>query len=201
MLPTVVAPSSPASRGAASYERILRVAIELFAEKGYHGTGVAEIGERAGLKRGALYYHIGSKEELLFRVLRPHIEDSLAGEQAIVALDADPREKFHLLARHHVRTIVDHQQEVAIVVRDLDALTDRRRAEIRALQDEVEDVWQRVLDEGAAAGVFATGDRVVVRGILSMLNMVFSWYKPGGDLTPESVADRYSEMLLEGLLA
>jgi methenyltetrahydromethanopterin cyclohydrolase len=100
-----------------------------------------------------------------------------------------------------VRTIVDHQQEVAIVVRDLDALTDERRAEIRALQDEVENVWQRTLDEGAAAGVFAAADRVVVRGILSMLNMVFSWYKPGGGLTPESVADRYSEMLLEGLLA
>ena len=74
---------------------MLRVAAQLFAEKGYHGTGVAEIGEMAGLQRGALYYHIGSKEDLLLVLLRRHVEESLEGEERIagekLAADLGPR--------------------------------------------------------------------------------------------------------------
>lgn len=191
--------TTQAARGEQTHQRILRVACQLFASKGYHATGVAEIGDLAGIKRGALYYHIKSKEELLYEVLRPHLEDSLAGEERIAALAVGHVEKLRLLARHHVQTIVDHSDEVSIVVRDLDALTPHRRDEIRALQDRVEAIWQGLVEDGVRDGAFRTADRVVVRGILSMLNMVFSWYKPGGDLDPDTVADRYSDLLLEGL--
>ncbi|MBN7300186.1 TetR family transcriptional regulator, partial [Mycobacteroides abscessus] len=50
----------PASDGdaAATRQRIMEVATDLFAEKGFHATGVAEIGSAAGVRGGALYYHI-----------------------------------------------------------------------------------------------------------------------------------------------
>jgi AcrR family transcriptional regulator len=186
--------------GAATRERILRVATELFATKGYHGTGVAEIGDRAGIKRAALYYHIGSKDELLYDVVRAHVEQSLAGEEAIAASDLDHVEKLRQLARHHVRTIVEHRQAVAIILRDVGALSPERRAQVRAMQGRVEAIWQQLVEEGVEAGTFRSADHVVVRGILSILNMVFSWYKPDGPLTPDDVADRYSELLLNGML-
>lgn len=186
-------------RGEATRQRILRVAIGLFAEKGFHATGVAEIGDMAGIKRGALYYHIGSKDELLYEVLRPHVEMSLSGEQEIAARDLSGAEKVRQLARHHLRMILEHRDEVAIVLRDLDALPPERRAEIRRLQDAVEEVWHEVLEAGVEAGEFTAADPVAVRGILSMLNMTFSWYKPNRKLTPEMVADRYSALLLDGL--
>ncbi|HEV7534001.1 MAG TPA: helix-turn-helix domain-containing protein, partial [Acidimicrobiia bacterium] len=59
----------------ATKARIHRAALELFADKGFHGTGVAEIGERARVQRGALYFHIGSKEELLWEVIRPNFTE------------------------------------------------------------------------------------------------------------------------------
>jgi TetR/AcrR family transcriptional regulator, cholesterol catabolism regulator len=187
------------TRGAATRERVLQVAIRLFAEKGYHATGVAEIGETVGIKRGALYHHIGSKDELLYEVLRPHVVESLAGEKEIVAQDLSPAEKVRQLARHHLKMIVGHRDEVAIVLRDLDALSGRRRQKIRRLQNEVEAVWQKVIDEGAERGEFVDAGPVIVKGILSMLNMTFSWYKADRKFTDEFVADSYSALLLDGL--
>ncbi|HEX4247960.1 MAG TPA: helix-turn-helix domain-containing protein, partial [Pseudonocardia sp.] len=70
-------PAAPAPRTAAQ-AKIIAVATELFARQGYHATGVAELGRAVGLGAGALYHHIGSKEELLLTIVRAHLEDVLA---------------------------------------------------------------------------------------------------------------------------
>lgn len=181
-------------------EHVLRVAAELFAEKGYHGTGVAEIGEKAGLQRGALYYHIGSKEDLLLVLLRRHVEESLEGEERIVAMDIDAAQKLRLLLHHHVRTIAERRAEAAIYMRDASALSGERAAELQALRDRVEAIWVAVISEGKRDGLFQTADRVVINGLLGFANFVFLWYRPGGRYTPDQIADVYADLLLNGLL-
>jgi AcrR family transcriptional regulator len=53
-------------------KRLLRAAAEVFAERGYDGTRVADIATAAGVSNGALYAHFGSKAELLVAALRAH---------------------------------------------------------------------------------------------------------------------------------
>ncbi|WP_155348862.1 TetR/AcrR family transcriptional regulator [Acrocarpospora pleiomorpha] len=60
-------------------ERLLRAAAEVFAERGYDGTRVADIAAAAGVSNGALYAHYGSKAELLVAALRVHGRRLLAG--------------------------------------------------------------------------------------------------------------------------
>ena len=193
-------PPGPSAQGADTRERILRVATEVFAEKGYHGTGVAEIGERAGIKRGALYYHIASKEELLFEVMRPHIEEVLAEAERIAASDLDPAEKLRRLMVHQVCTIAQRRAEVIIYFRDFDALKGERGAQLQQLRQRVEAAWRKVLEEGHEQGLFVTGDHVTVDGILGLVNWVYLWYRPEGELEPEEIAERYVALVLRGLL-
>ncbi|MBA3842293.1 MAG: TetR/AcrR family transcriptional regulator [Actinobacteria bacterium] len=181
-------------------DRVLRAAVKLFAEKGYHGTGVAEIGDAAGLQRGALYYHIGSKEDLLLVLLRRHVEESLEGEERIAAMDVGPAEKLRLLLRHHVKTLTERGAEASIWLRDASVLTGKRARELQGLRDRVEEIWQSVVREGEDAGVFRKSDPVVVLGLLSFANFVFLWYRPQGRLTPDQIADAYADLLLQGLL-
>ncbi|MGW5517823.1 TetR/AcrR family transcriptional regulator [Nocardia africana] len=185
--------------GPATRERVIQVAIELFSRQGFHGTGVAELAKAVGLGSGALYYHMGSKEELLWDVLRTHIEEALARAEAIADTDQDPAEKLKKLILEHVRTIAAHQREVAIYIRDADALTGERALQLQALRDRVQKVWQQTLTEGYQTGQFHTDDHVVVNGILGMMNMVFLWYRPGGHDTPETIARKFSETLIDGL--
>lgn len=67
-------------------ERLLRAAADVFAERGYDGTRVADIAAAAGVSNGALYAHFPSKAELLVGALRAHGRRQLA---EVFAADPD----------------------------------------------------------------------------------------------------------------
>jgi AcrR family transcriptional regulator len=96
--------------------RISEAAIELFSVKGFHGVGVAEIGALANLGAGALYYHIGSKQDLLWEILRVHVEEALVTAKTVSASNLRPEEKLRQLVQEHVRIIADRRREVAIYI-------------------------------------------------------------------------------------
>lgn len=192
-------PPKQVEQGPATRARLVAKAIELFSRNGFHGTGVNELAKAVGIGAGALYYHMGSKEELLADVLRAHIQEALTEARAIAAGDGEPVDKLTALILDHVRTIADHRDEVAIYMRDFAALTGERAAELQQLRDQVQDVWQQILSEGYRAGQFRTDDPVVVNGLLGMMNMVYLWYKPGGPDSPEEIARKFSDTIIGGL--
>jgi AcrR family transcriptional regulator len=65
-------------------ERLLSAAADVFAERGYDGTRVADIAAAAGVSNGAMYAHFGSKAELLVAALRTYgrrlLEEAFAAD-------------------------------------------------------------------------------------------------------------------------
>ena len=55
-------------------QRIIDVATELFAQKGYGSTSVRELVEALGVTKPTLYYHFGSKEGLFLATAQAHID-------------------------------------------------------------------------------------------------------------------------------
>jgi TetR/AcrR family transcriptional regulator, cholesterol catabolism regulator len=187
--------------GETTQDRILRVAAEVFARKGYHGTGVAELGEAAGLKRGALYYHIGSKEDLLYNLSKRHVEEALERGKAVVESDLHPVDKLRALAREHVQTIAARRDEVTVVLREMHALTGKRARQLAKLRDEHQSLFAQVLQEGVDQGVFRSADHVTVLGVLGMFNWTYVWFDPEkGPLSPEQVADKLTDLAVYGEL-
>jgi AcrR family transcriptional regulator len=177
----------------------LRVAAEVFAEKGYHGTGVAELGEATGLQRGALYYHIKSKEDLLFDLSTRHVEEALQRGRPVVESDLPPVEKFRELAREHLDVVTSRQAEVTVVLREMHALTGERAESLKKLRAEYEELFATVLREGAKAGVFRKPDVLTTHAILGMYNSVHVWFSPHARLTARALADRLSDVILDGI--
>ena len=194
-------PGRPAggSDGAATRARVVDAAIELFGSQGFHATGVAELARTVGLGAGALYYHIGSKEELLWLVLERHVRLSLSRAEEVAASDLSPEAKLRELVRGHVEIISRHRREVAIYLRDADALRGDRATELQSLRGQVQSVWQRVITEGHRLGDFRTDDQITVNGILGMVNMVYLWYEPGRGYSATEVAERFSDLVIGGL--
>jgi AcrR family transcriptional regulator len=181
-------------------DRILRIAAEVFATKGYHGTGVAELGEATGLQRGALYYHIKSKEDLLFDLSKRHVEEALERGRPVVESDLPPVEKFRELAREHLDVITSRQAEVTVVLREMHSLNGDRAKKLKKLRADYEALFAAVLREGAEAGVFPEPDVLTTHAILGMYNSAHAWFSPRSGLTARQLADRLSDVVLEGLL-
>ena len=182
-------------------ERILRVATEMFAERGYHGTSVADLGIAAGIKRGALYYHIGSKEELLFDLSKRHVEEALARGTAVVEQSLHPIDKLRALAREHVCAVAARRAEVTVVMREIHSLTGERAEQLKALRDQHQALFRQVLSEGVERGVFRTHDSVTVLGIMGLYNWTHVWLDPeNGPLSAVEVADRLTDTVIYGQL-
>ena len=88
-----------AAQHSGSRERVLWVAAGLFAAQGYHATGMSELGAAAGLGRGALCHHIGSKEQLLYELTARHVERMVDFGQEVLASDLDTTTKLQRLSR------------------------------------------------------------------------------------------------------
>ncbi|MFI7099671.1 TetR/AcrR family transcriptional regulator [Streptomyces sp. NPDC050161] len=67
-------PKGPTKRRPQTTARLLDAALETFAERGFHGTSIEEICERAGFTRGAFYSNFRTKEELFFALFDLHAQ-------------------------------------------------------------------------------------------------------------------------------
>ncbi|HEY0574762.1 MAG TPA: TetR/AcrR family transcriptional regulator [Pseudonocardia sp.] len=185
------------SRPTETQAKIITVAAELFAKQGYHATGVAELGRAVGLGAGALYHHIGSKEELLLTILRAHLEDMYGFGTRVLAGEGTAVWRLHELARNHMRLVAHRRTELLVMLRELDSLTGQRRADMLALRDAVEGIWDEVIRRGVAAGELADVDPMFVKVVLGALNYSLLWFQPEGPETPERMADRILDMVLK----
>jgi TetR/AcrR family transcriptional regulator, cholesterol catabolism regulator len=180
-------------------ERILAAVTELFVRNGYHGTGIQEISDVVGLGRGALYHHIGSKEQLLFEIsmnlLREATESAAPIAETTERADLRLRALARALLRHHAAR--GDGWEVAL--RDSRFLSGEHQSELLDARDRFEAVWAGVFAEGAAAGLWRQLDAIELRGVLGMFNSAARWMRAGGRFTPEEIADRYVDLIITGI--
>ena len=188
------------SGGSSTRARIVRVAAELFAARGYDATGIADLLSAAQISRGAFYYHIDSKETLLFEISKAQVDNMNSVARIIAAESGSAENKVRTMARSLIRNISDHRAEWAVFFRELPALTGERRTEILAARDEYEAYWLHVIQEGAENSEFMPVTPLHVKGILGMLNYTYLWIDPHGKFSPEELADTFTGLLLNGLL-
>jgi AcrR family transcriptional regulator len=85
---------SPTARGEATRDAIVNAALELFAERGFHGTAVPEVAKRAGVAAGTIYRHFVGKEQLVnvvYRRCKSAMMDHLVSS---LKIQTEPRELF-----------------------------------------------------------------------------------------------------------
>lgn len=180
-------------------QRIRRTAARLFAENGYDATGIQEICEAVGLGRGALYHHIGNKEQLLFDIITVCVIGVVEEAEALLEEPVSAEEKVRRLSRMMTRTVADNQAEWTVFFRELGALRSPLRRTVLAWRQRFEDVWTEAIRQGVAGGEFRPVDPVVVKGILGMHNYAHVWLRPRGRLGPDEISERFCELLLAGL--
>lgn len=171
----------------------------LFERNGFDATGMRELSEATGVGLGALYHHIGSKEQLLFDISIGLLRLALDEAQHEIARHEGPDQQLRALARHLVRQHATRRAEWAVALRETRALTEDHRRQVLDARDAYEHLWSAVLEEGAAAGSWRSVSAVELYGVLGMFNSTARWIDPAGPEAPEAVADRYVDLLLTGL--
>ena len=146
--PAPAPPAEPRRRNPKPDKRevILAAALELFAERGFHGTAVPRVAERAKVGLGTIYRYFASKEELVNALFRLHKERLGAELLRGFPVDAPPREQFHFFFRRAAAFAREHPRALAFL--ELHHHQDYLDAESRALEERVLAPVALFFDEG-----------------------------------------------------
>ena len=106
-------------RSEATRERLFEAAVELIGERGYHGTTVDDIVERAGVAKGTVYYHFAGKTELFQALLEDGLEKLSEAFRAEVEANEDPREALKCIVVAELRFIHDYQAFSKLLMSEL----------------------------------------------------------------------------------
>ena len=188
------------SPGGAGVEAALReAALELFAERGFHGTSMRDIAARAGTGVSHLYYYFPSKAEILKSMMLVIVQDLLAElERAVAGPDDSPAGRLAALVRTQVLFHSQRQAQAFVGRSELRSLEPADRREVIALYDRVTAFFRDVISDGVRQGAFQCSDgQQASIALVTMCNGVANWYRPEGRLSPQQIADRYAQFALQ----
>lgn len=175
-------------------------AAHLFAANGYHATGVAELGEKVGLARGALYYYIESKDTLLALIHDRVMAEVLAAGEAANAMQATPTERLQFLGKELVKIITEYPDHVWVFLHEFRHLQGEAATNFRIQRRAFEGHIETILVDGRTSGEFKIDDtRLAALAWLGLHNYIYIWHHPSSPFTADIIAEQFGSMFLDGI--
>lgn len=184
-------------------DELLATAGRLFAEQGLRSTTVRDIADAAGILSGSLYHHFDSKETMVDEILRGFLDDLFDRYREISGAGESATDTLRGLVIASFESIDAQRNAVAIYQDEAKRLAVHERfTYISELNTEFRQLWQSVLHRGVDAGEFRPDLDVELayRFLRDTVWVAVRWYRPGGSMTVETIADQYLSIVLDGIL-
>ncbi|MEJ2860678.1 TetR/AcrR family transcriptional regulator [Actinomycetospora flava] len=176
---------------------VLDAALTLFARRGYHGTALSEIAETLQVRTPSLYNHMGSKHDLLLRIVDRTTAGVLDDFHRVLDPDDPPAEQLRRATRVYAHRHATHRREALVVNRDTSSLSEPAFGEMQARRREHEHALRAVIARGVEAGDFHVESPALASfAIRELCVSIARWFSDDGALTAEQVADQYSGFAL-----
>jgi AcrR family transcriptional regulator len=183
-------------------QAIVAAAAGLFARNGFGATSLEDIADQLGVTKGALYYHVKNKEEILRLIYLTVLTASEEPLRRIVESDLPPLEKLRRAIEHHTDVAADRSPAMTVFYREQPHLSGPFAREIILRKKAYERYFERIIEEGQAAGLLKAhlDPKIATFGLLGMCNWLSQWYKASGQYTSPQIAAMFVEMGGSGLL-
>ena len=172
-------------------DHFLSQAAKVFADQGYHSTTMRDLAAATGMSLAGMYYYVRGKEELLYRIQERCFTQVLAGAEQVLARlrgnEIDALERLQAFIRHHVGFFAAHMAEMKVLSHEANSLGGERLRKVSAIKRRYVDLLERLLRD------VAPEDPAVERSaaayvLFGMMNWIYNWYDPAGEIDPERLA-------------
>ncbi|MGZ8798020.1 MAG: TetR/AcrR family transcriptional regulator [Thermoanaerobaculia bacterium] len=192
-----------AFQGTTKRERILRAAVDVFAQNGYFNAKVSDIAKSAGVADGTIYLYFDGKEDLLITIFREHTRNYLQSLERDLSTISRPEDRLRVAIRHHMETL-GRDRALAIVSQ----VELRHSLKFMSLlsQQEVADYLntiRKIVEHGQLDGSFRRNvhPQLAAKAIFGILDeMVTSWILSEKDYALVDQAEQVADLILTGLL-
>jgi AcrR family transcriptional regulator len=197
-----MSPRESVADGESGLVRIQRVALRLFAERGFDGTGIRDITQAARVNVSVLYHHFPSKEAILATLMESGLRRYDRIIEAALQLASMPEERLFALAAVHVMIHMHDRPLATVMDRELAVLQPEWRQRALELRDAIDARWADVLHEGMTDDVFDVANAKIARlALIRTCTSVVHWYRPEGPWTVEELALAIGDLVLGAVRA
>jgi len=182
-------------------EAVLRTAVQLFLEQGYHGTTLNHVAERLNITKPALYNYFRGKDEILYECWAIGAERVYDRIGEIAAAGGSGLAKLRKLIVAYAEMMTTDYGK-SLVRFDLRDLSEHNRKVVQASKRKIDRAFRAYIKDGIADGSIKPCDiKLSAFAIAGSLNWIGHWYQPGGPLPAEDIAAEFAIRLTEGLAA
>ncbi|GAB4010769.1 TetR/AcrR family transcriptional regulator [Nocardioides ultimimeridianus] len=184
-------------------EKLLEVARDLFAERGFESTSVQDVVAAAGVTKGAMYHYFASKDELLAEIYARVLRMQTSHLEAFVGSDAPIAERVADAAADVVTTTIHNLPSTTIFFRSLHQLNPEHEREVRDQRRRYHDMFREMIVAGQESGVFRGDVRadLVVDYFFGAVHHLPMWWREERGLDPVEVGREFATLLLDSLVA
>jgi AcrR family transcriptional regulator len=184
-----------------SRDEILEAAAQIFRQKGFHAASMQDIAQAVNLQKPSLYHHVTSKQEILLALLDQALDLLIAQMEEVMSQPLPADEKLRQGMLVYLETMLANSDLAAVLLLEHRSLEPQYHARHIPRRDRFEQLWREMVQDGLDQGVFDHVEPALTsRALLGVMNWTITWYRPGGSLTPDDLAQRYADLFLRGLL-
>jgi len=167
------------SKSIATYNAIKSAGIDLIARRGYEAVTLRQLGRAAGIEAGSLYYHIKSKQDLLFRILKETLEVDFADLDKKVSAAERPASRLAAFIEWFVRGIIAKKQTCFLWTSEIRSLKPGNYRVIAKKSRMFVDCLEDIIRQGSEAGLYREPDiEGAVFAIWGLLSSPLMWLYP-----------------------
>ncbi len=166
-------------------ETIVRTATRLFAQQGYPGTSMSDLAKACGISKPLLYHYVSDKYELLREITDGHVS----------RLAAIIRELIRRFVHEYAQARHDH----GVLTQDVKFLEARDRGRVLKKERAVVAAFAATIAEARPELARAALDKPLTMLLFGMINWMFTWLKPEGELSHDDMAPIVADLFLGGL--
>ncbi len=181
---------------------LYRAAARVFRRKGLQQTRLQDVADELGVPRGALYYYVASRDDLVRAVVETPFRRLLAKAREIASSEDLPEAKLARLIAQHLKSLAaEHESWLLLQCEGQEALQAALTIDLQALLRQYKACWNEVIAEGIEQGVFvaAAEPDAAARACLGLVQGVYCWQRLTGEEAPEAVAAWLTPLVLQSL--
>jgi TetR/AcrR family transcriptional regulator, cholesterol catabolism regulator len=185
-----------------SRQEILHTAARLFQQRGYDATSMNDVAAALKLSKGGLYHHFESKDDILFEIMNHAMDLTQERVVAPVRAIADPEERLRALIRLHIETVLSpRDREITVMLHENHPLPPALRKRINLRKKEYVHFVETLIGEvqRARKAKGAVSARAAAFALLGMINWIYQWYKPEGDLQAQNLIPQFTDLVFGGI--
>lgn len=192
----------------ASIEKILAAAEELFIQKGFHATTTEELGARAGLTKGSVYFYFGDKNTLLLKLLERVQEQVLTPlSEKLIAADASPLSRIREFLVHQAKLAKNSPAMLLLPIMvsiEFAGTGDVAEKRVKWGYRRTAQLLEKVIADGQKEGVFRS-DLSAERQASMILALndgtMLEWWRSDRKVAGRGLFDALYAVLLSGIAA